>query len=242
MSTEPQTIEAAAHAGAMVVTTAAPMIAVFLPLLISLPLYFVGKISETARNLLAVATAAASFLLIASLYPIIEGGSQAVYKAPILMLEGMNFLVDGTGFIFAAVTSFVWLLATIYSTSYMSHEHSRDRFFAFLILTLAADLGVLVTGDLFSLFIFFELLSLSSWVLVIHAETPEAMSAGKKYLFMGVIGGLVLLFGIFLVFTNTGTLSLSPLLGSLAGLGNIKYLIAATMTLGFGVKASMFPV
>jgi formate hydrogenlyase subunit 3/multisubunit Na+/H+ antiporter MnhD subunit len=217
------------------------MIAVFLPLLIPLPLYFIGKISETLRNLLATATAAASFLLIASLYPLIQEGSQIVYNAPIL-LEGMTFYVDGTSFIFALTTSFVWLLATIYSTSYMTHEHSRDRFFAFLILTLAVDLGVLLTGDLFSLFIFFELLGLSSWVLVIHTETQEAMSAGKKYMFMGIVGGLFLLFGIFLIYTNTQTLLLQPLLGGLADLGNLRYLIAATMTIGFGVKAGMFPV
>jgi formate hydrogenlyase subunit 3/multisubunit Na+/H+ antiporter MnhD subunit len=242
MTTDPHTIEAVAHAAPAIVSSIAPMIAVFLPLLISLPLYFVGKLSEKLRNLLAIGTAAASFLLIASLYPLIEAGSQVVYTAPVLMLDGMSFFVDGTGFIFAVVTSFVWLLATIYSTSYMTHEHSRDRFFAFLILTLAADLGVLLTGDLFSLFIFFELLGLSSWVLVIHSETQEAMRAGKKYLFMGVIGGLFLLFGIFFVFTSTGTLLLQPLLGGLVGLGDMKYLIAASMTLGFGVKAGMFPV
>jgi len=150
--------------------------------------------------------------------------------------------VDGTGFVFALITSFIWLLATVYSIVYMGHEHARGRYFTFLIFTLAADLGVLVTGDLFSLFIFFELLGLFSWVLVVHAETPEAMKAGKKYLFMGVIGGLFLLFGIFLVYVNTGTLLLKPLLGSLGGLGNMKYLIAGAMTLGFGVKAGMFPV
>jgi formate hydrogenlyase subunit 3/multisubunit Na+/H+ antiporter MnhD subunit len=154
----------------------------------------------------------------------------------------MRFYVDGTGFIFALITSFVWLLATIYSVGYMTHEHARDRFFSFLILTLAVDLGVLLAGDLFSLFIFFELLGLSSWVLVIHTETPEAMKAGKKYLFMGVIGGLFLLFGIFLLFINTDTLVLQPLLDDLVHLGDIKYLIAATMTIGFGVKAGMFPL
>jgi formate hydrogenlyase subunit 3/multisubunit Na+/H+ antiporter MnhD subunit len=239
---DPFAVEAVANVGSNMVESALPMLAVFLPLFMPLPIYLAGKKSEKLRDLLAIATAAASFALIASLYPIIQAGSQIVYNAPILMLEGMTFYVDATGFIFATVTSLVWLLATIYSVSYMTHERSRDRFFAFLILTLAVDLGVLVTGDLFSLFIFFELLGLSSWVLVIHTETQEAMKAGKKYLFMGVIGGLFLLFGIFLIFANTGTLALQPLLGDLAELGSLKYLIAATMTLGFGVKAGMFPV
>jgi formate hydrogenlyase subunit 3/multisubunit Na+/H+ antiporter MnhD subunit len=239
---EPQALETVAHLGGTLASSASPMIAVFLPLIMPIPIYLLGKVNETLRNLLAILTSAASFLLIASLYPLIEGGYHVSYNANVLMLEGVTFFVDGTGFLFALVTSFVWLLATIYSTKYMTHEHSRDRFFAFLILTLAADIGVLVTGDLFSLFIFFELLGISSWVLVIHNETEEAMKAGRKYLFMGVIGGLFLLFGIFLIFTNTNTLTLQPLLGGLAEIGNIKYLIAATMTLGFGVKAGMFPV
>jgi len=239
---DPVVVEAVAHEGAVLVSSAAPMIAVFLPLLLAFPIYLVGRVSEGLRNVAAIAVAGASFAFIAGLYPFIQAGSTVVYTAPMLMLDGVTFYVDGTGFIFALVTSFVWLLATIYSVSYMGHEHSRSRFFSFLILTLAADLGVLVTGDLFSLFIFFELLGLSSWVLVIHTETPEALKAGKKYLFMGVIGGLLLLFGIFLVFINTNTLLLEPLLGTLGGLGNIKYLIAASMTLGFGVKAGMFPV
>ncbi len=239
---DPQALEAVVHSGASIVNSSAPMLAVFLPLIISPLIYLIGKINERARNLLAITTAAISFLFIANLYPIIEEESQIVYKTPVLMLEGMTFYVDGTAFIFALVTSFVWLLATIYSTSYMSHAHGRERFFAFLILTLAVDLGVLLTGDLFSLFIFFELLGLSSFVLVIHSETREAMKAGKKYLIMSVLGGLFLIFGIFLVFKNTGTLVIQPLLGGLAGLGTTKYLIAATMALGFGVKAGMFPV
>ncbi|MFV2040961.1 MAG: complex I subunit 5 family protein, partial [Candidatus Hydrothermarchaeales archaeon] len=234
----------ATHAAAapVLVESILPLIAVFLPLLVPLPMYLVGRRSETLRNTIAIVTTAISFLSIASLYPYIAAGKTVVYTAPILMLDGMTFYVDATSFIFAVVTSLVWMLVTIYAAAYMTHENRRDRFFAFLIFTLAADLGVLLTGDLFSIFIFFELLGLSSWVLVIHTETPEAMKAGKKYLFMGVIGGLFLLFGIFLVFSTTGTLALEPLLSGLAELGSLKYLIAAVMTIGFGVKAGMFPV
>jgi multicomponent Na+:H+ antiporter subunit D len=136
---DPHAVVVVAHAGANLVESVLPMLAVFLPLFMPLPIYLAGKKSETLRNLLAIATAAASFALIASLYPIIQSGTQIVYNAPILMLEGMTFYVDATGFIFALVTSLVWLLATIYSASYMTQARSRDRFFAFLILTLAAS-------------------------------------------------------------------------------------------------------
>jgi len=233
--------EAGAHT-AEAVESIAPLLAAALPIIFALPVYLIGKLSQKARDAAAVATALVSFLLIASLYPAISTGRNAVYDAGFMFVGGMKFYVDATGFLFALVTSFVWLLATIYSTEYMKHEHARDRYFAFFILTLGANLGVLVAGDLFSLFIFFELLGLSSWVLVIHAETPTAISAGRKYLFINIIGGLITLLGIFLLYTKLGTLSFSPLLEKTFELGNMRYIIAVAMLAGFAVKAGMFPV
>ncbi|MEE8168567.1 MAG: proton-conducting transporter membrane subunit [Candidatus Hydrothermarchaeales archaeon] len=219
-----------------------PALAVFVPLLGSLFLYPLGRRSERLRDALAVAICLASFVLVASMYPVISGGGVVGYDLGSLMIFGIGFWVDGTGFLFALVTSFVWLLVAVYSISYMTHEHARDRYYAFFVLTLAADLGVLLTGDLFSLFIFFELLTLSSWVLVVHTETPAAMRAGRKYLFMGIGGGLSLLFGIVLIYIYTGSLALVPLAEELAFLGSWRYAIAGLMVLGFGVKAGMFPV
>jgi len=234
--------EAGVHAAGQAIESIAPLLAVVLPIIFSLPLYLIGKISQKARDATAVGTALLSFLLVVSLYPAISAGKNAVYDAGFFFVGGMKFYVDATGFLFALVTSFIWLLATIYSTEYMKHEHAQERYFAFFMLTLGANLGVLMTGDLFSLFIFFELLGLSSWVLVVHAETPTAMNAGKKYLFINIIGGLITLLGIFLFYTTFGTLSISPILEKTFELGSMRYIIAVAMLAGFAVKAGMFPV
>ncbi len=225
------------------VTSLLPVWAILLPLAGSLAVYLAGKKSEKARNATAIAITILTFILVASMYPTVIGaGTPIEYKINILIASGINFRVDGIGLLLALITSFIWMLATIYAISYMKHEHAKNRFYSFLILTLAADLGVLLTGDLFSLFIFFEMLGLSSWVLVIHEEDTASLAAGKKYLFMGIIGGLSLLLGIVTIYAYTGTLMIAPMAGKLEHLGALKYVIATAMTIGFGVKAGMFPL
>lgn len=144
--------------------------------------------------------------------------------------------------LFALITSFVWMLASIYALSYMSHEHKRTRFYFFLLLSLAANIGLILANDLFTLFIFFEGLGFFAYPLIIHSETEEAFKAGTKYLLMTVLGGLLLLAGVFLVYGYTGTLDLLPSLEHLEKLGYLKYLIAGLLIAGFGVKAGMIPL
>ncbi|ATZ61573.2 MAG: proton-conducting transporter membrane subunit [Methanosarcinales archaeon Met12] len=226
-----------------VVTSVIPAWAVLFPLVGALLVYIAGRKSEKVRDILAVAITTITFGLVVSMHPIVSAGSTIEYTIP-SFLYGLNFYVDGTGLLLAVVTSFIWMIATLYSVGpgYMSHEHARNRFYVFMLLTLGANLGVLLTGDLFSLFIFFEMMALTSYVLVIHTETPEAMKAGRKFLFLSVIGGLFLLMGIFLIYHFTGTLMISPLMQEMAGLGWLKYLIAALMVIGFGVKAGIVPL
>lgn len=219
-----------------------PVLAVALPFLLSIPIYLVSRLSEKVRDVVAVLTALSSFLCVALLYKTIAHGSIVSYSLGSFFLGEMSFYVDVTSFLFALITSFIWLLATIYSIAYMQHEHARDRYFAFLILTLGANMGVILTGDLFNLFVSFELLGLSSWVLVIHAETENAMRAGKKYLFMNVVGGLITLFGVFLFYINFGTLSFESVLEKAMALGELRYIIAITLATGFAIKSGMFPV
>jgi formate hydrogenlyase subunit 3/multisubunit Na+/H+ antiporter MnhD subunit len=111
-----------------------------------------------------------------------------------------------------------------------------------LILSLGADLGVLFSSNLILLYTFFELLTLFSSVLVVHEESGEAMAAFKKYLYLGIAGGLSLLGGIILFYNVTDSLALGHALTELESAGWIRYLIAAMMIAGFGVKAGMFPL
>jgi len=223
--------------------SAVPVWAIAVPLIGAILAYVVGRKSEKARDVLAVAITILTFGLVASMCPVMLSGDKIAYTlhSPFTLYEP-TFVVDPFAFLIALVTSFVWMLATIYALSYMTHEHARNRFYLFSLLSLAVDLGVLLAGDLFTLYIFFELLAVFSYVLVIHEETPEAMAAGRKYLFIGVTGGLCLLAAIFLLYHYSGTLEITSLAQEIGGIGYLRYLIFALMLIGFGAKAGMFPV
>ncbi len=175
--------------------------------------------------------------------PIILNKKIIVYDY-LLLSRSLNFKIDQISLLFAILTSFIWLTASIFASSYMKHEHKKNRFFAFWLICLGANLGVVITGDLFSLFIFFEILGFAAYPLIIHEENEESLKAGTKYLFMTIFGGLSLLFGI-LFYASYGGLSLE-IVPSLAKLQDasisVKVIISFLMITGFGVKAGMIPV
>lgn len=226
-----------------VIISSQPVWAVLIPMIGSLLVYLVGRKSDLWRNIAAAAIAAYTFKEVLTLYPLVQQGIvEFRYQLLPFINYDLYFKVDFVGFVFAALMSFVWLLATLFCWSYMDHEHAKNRFYPFLIFTLGSCLGVVLTGDLLTLFLFFELMTFSSYVLVIHEEDKEAMSAGMLYLVLGFIGGLVLLMAIFLLYSGVGTTEIRPLLSEINASGINQPLIIALFLIGFGVKAGMVPV
>lgn len=182
-----------------------------------------------------------SLILVAGMYPFIEKGE--VLKQVITTGLGFNFVfrVDALGFLVGIISIVLWFLASVHAVEYLCHGHAHIRYDIFSFLSLGGMLGVLFTGNLFSLYIFFELLSVASAILVFHEETPEAMRAGFKYLFLGVAGGLVLLFSIIATYQITGHGDLSLIGIGLKGSRWIPFIFWGYI-IGFGVKAGMFPV
>ena len=106
------------------------------------------------------------------------------------------FRVDGPGLLFALVASGLWIVTSVFSIGYMRglHEHSQTRFYTFFAVSLAATIGVAFAGNLLTMYLFYEMLSLSTWPLVTHHQDMEARSAGRKYLahLVGTSVGLAL--------------------------------------------------
>ncbi|MDI6903458.1 MAG: proton-conducting transporter membrane subunit [Methanocellales archaeon] len=224
-----------------------PMIAVLLPLFGSIPVLYAEKyVSEQFRNALAVIIAAITFLLTMMMIPPIMSGYilEYVLISAETIPVGVAFMADHLGLIMAVFTSFAWMLATIYSIGYMDHEHAKNRYYSFLILTLGATMGIVLTKNLFALYIFFEMMGITSYVLVIHEETPEAMKAGNKYLFFCIGFGLFLLLAILVTYIIAGTLDLGQV-GMLphAGASKLLYtIIFWAFIAGFGAKAGLIPM
>ncbi len=154
----------------------------------------------------------------------------------------MYLKLDMLRYIFVWFTAAVWFMTTLYSTQYLIKYENRNRYYMFYMLTLSSTIGLFLSENLLNLFTFFEIMSFTSYILVIHDEDRFAHRAGVSYLSMAIAGGLVMLLGIFLIYDYTGTLNISAAGVWMNQVGNVKYLIATLMIIGFGVKAAMFPL
>lgn len=157
---------------------------------------------------------------------------------------GVHFVLDGFRVILLCLTSFMWLVSMLVSPGYFGESAKKNRYYCFLMLTLGAVSGVFLSGDLFTTFLFFEIMSFTSYVWVVHEETPKAMRAGQTYLAIAVLGGMVMLMGIFLLYYHTGTLDYALLLPEIESLQDRKWIVIAALCLlfGFGAKAGAFPL
>ncbi|RQD73864.1 MAG: monovalent cation/H+ antiporter subunit D family protein [Candidatus Syntrophonatronum acetioxidans] len=225
-------------------TSFLPVFISLFPMIMTLVIYYVQKESANLRNHLSIITSVITFLAVAYMYPQIIDGKVLVFELfeiiPEMGFVG-TFRVDILSFCLALVSSFVWMLATIFSVDYMSHEHAQNRYYPTLIFTLGGCMGIFMAGDFFTLFIFFELMSVVSYVLVVHEETEVALKAGYKYIIMTIIGGLALLLGVINVFEITGTVSMeyTSLINEPTGLALATFI---AFIIGFGMKAGMFPL
>ena len=156
----------------------------------------------------------------------------------------MSFSVEGIHGLYAFMACLMWFVSLAFSREYMHHYSHKAQYYGFMMLTFCGTVGVFLSADLLTTFVFFEVMSVASYVLVIHEETPGAMRAGDTYLAVAVIGGMVLLMGLFLLYDLTGTLKIAELPAACAPhVGSARlYAAAICMLFGFGAKAGMFPL
>ena len=160
--------------------------------------------------------------------------------------QGLFLKLDGFRLVYCCIALFMWSISLLFSKEYFAHYSHKVRYYSFLLITMFATLGVFLSADLFTLFIFFELMSLSSYVWVAQEETEEALTIGVMYLAVAVIGGMVLLMGLFLLNQAVGTLKIDELYQAVSKVWGEKsgqiYTAGFLMLFGFGAKAGMFPM
>ncbi len=169
-----------------------------------------------------------------------EGGTAELR----LCYYGMRFHMDGFRALYCMLTTVAWFVSGVFSIGYMKHKTHVLRYYFFVLLTLSATLGVFLAADLYTLFLFFEVMSVASYVWVAEEETEDAIAASKTYLAVAVIGGLVMLMGLFLLDDTLGTVALSDLRAAIATVKDRKllYIAGGCMLFGFGAKAGGFPL
>lgn len=207
-----------------------------LPLAFAVIVFAIGKKNMKAANTVSIISAAIVFALsVASAFT-----ANGIFE---MKAAGMSFMMDGFRGIYITVISFMWLGAALLSPEYFAHHKSTPRFYFFFYATLSATLGVFLSADLYTTFLFFEIMSLTSFCWVAEEETCDALSAAKTYVTIAVSGGLVTLMGMFMLYSMTGTLVISEISPLLEGADETKLFITAILLfVGFAAKAGLVPL
>ena len=197
------------------------------------------------RETVTLVTAGALFLLVASVFPTVSaGGRPGAVLVEMLPGLGIAFAAEPLGTMFAGVASFLWIVTSVYSIGYMRghNEQNQTRFYACFAVALACTMGVAFAGNMLTLFIFYEGLTLSTYPLVAHSGTPEAVRAGRVYL--GLLLGTSIAFQLFAILWTwiaAGTLDFTPG-GILAGAVEGPAVGALLFLYMFGIgKAALMP-
>jgi len=223
-----------------------PVLLVVVPL-ISAPLIVVGR-SGFAGWILSVAVAASTALTATALFV------RATVSGPISYAIGswpppwgIEYRIDAANALVALLVSAIALVVLPYARRSVSAEIGQDRqylFYALLMLCLAGLLGISVTGDAFNLFVFLEISSLSTYVLIAMGRNRRALTAAYQYLVLGTTGATLYVIGIGLLYLATGTLNFADMASRLGAVTDTRPLAAglAFVTAGVGLKFALFPL
>lgn len=218
------------------------LVPVFLPIVAGLLIKVLNLENRQTRQIFAGSAVILNALVL--LFAIRGGNTlQIVHVSDMLNL---TFTVDNIGILFTVLTSTLWIFATFYAFEYMKHEKNEVRFFTFFIMTLGAMIGIGFSGNLFTFYLFYEMMTLVSYPLVIHSMSENSMSAGIKYLTYSLLGAALTLAAIMVIsfygsslnFVAGGTLVPSMIAGHETTL-LIVYFLAI---IGYGAKAGMYPL
>ena len=166
------------------------------------------------------------------------------YAALGILDELFMFKIDGLGGLFAVMISILWPLASLYGFSYMSHEKRQNTFFAWYLATFGITAGVAFSGNLLTMYLFYEFLTLITLPLVMHTMTEEAKHAGLVYILYSLTGAALAFISTaaLLYFGNRGCFVYGGILEGLYQNNGILFQVFYLLGfLGFGVKAALFP-
>jgi len=223
-----------------------PLLALLASLIGAFLVLFTGERNRNLRELWTLIASVVKFGIVVSMLPLILQGKIVEYTI-VQVCKGvaLQFRIDTFGMIFALLASFLWIVVSLYSIGYMRglSEHAQTRFFFCFALAIFGAVGVAMSGNLLTLYMFYEILTVSTFPLVAHKETPDAMKAGRKYLTYLLTGAVFVLFSIGLTYYLTGSLDFVAG-GFVGGHGtkDLLRLLFVAFIIGFGSKAAIMPI
>ncbi len=219
---------------------AIPLMLVALPFLAAAPAFALGR--RNTKYAYAVTAAVTGVLALLSAVFLLFGQT-VEFSFPGVIALGFSLKADGFRALYAAVACLMWFITSLFTPEYMAHGYGQARYAAFTLLTMGATVGVFLSNDLVTTFLFFEILSFTSYTWVIHEETPKAMRTGQTYLAIAILGGMTMLLGLMMLKLRLGTLQFSAMESTVRNVPKESLILPGVLILaGFGAKAGMFPL
>jgi len=161
------------------------------------------------------------------------------WKPPV----GIAMVLDGLASFMLVTVNLIAFAVSIYSVDYMKRFTSKWKFYTLFLLMLGGMNGVIVTGDIFNLFVFLEIASVASYALVAFGTEKHELEAAFKYAVMGTLASLFILLGIVFLYSYTSTLNMADMAEVLSnkGIGNIGLMVTVLFIMGFGLKSALVP-
>jgi multicomponent Na+:H+ antiporter subunit D len=222
-----------------------PLAAIVLPVAVAALVVATGR-RPNVRDTIQVVGALVTFGVVASMLPaVLDGQVPSTSLGELIPGLEIGLRADAAGMVFALLASFLWVLASIYAVGYMRGDNAdnQTRFFAFYSTCLATAFGVAFAQDLFTFFLFYELLTITTYPLVTHKGNAEAVAAGRRYLGYLLGGGVLALLGMVIIYAGTGDLTFAA--GGFVGdaMGTTMTVVAfLLLAVGFGTKAGLMPL
>lgn len=133
---------------------------VFFPMVSAIISYLTGRASKSARDYLADAVTGIEFgISLFLFFFMLKKGENIVCNIPEICGMGLHFVLDGFRALYGSIAAFMWFMSTLFSREYFAHYRNRNRYYLFLLLTLGATMGVFLSADFYTTFIFFEIMS-----------------------------------------------------------------------------------
>jgi proton-translocating NADH-quinone oxidoreductase chain N len=214
---------------------------IFLPVIGAFILPVIGRISEAARNRLSFLLVASSFVLSCVILPAVLKNQTVVISKDLPL--GFNFVLraDGLAVFMAMVSSFISAVIILYSFSYISHYENRNEYYLMVVLFLGAMMGLVFSGNLILLYVFWEITSITSWRLIgFFREKQHILRADKAFL-VTVFGALMMLLGFIQLYQDTGTFDLTAI-KEVVKIHPVSNLTIALIMVGILSKSATLPL
>jgi len=223
----------------------------FIPLLVILPLgaaFFISLAGKNKNKLCDIFSVIITFFLFAlSLFFVFTAHNYTgalVYKVGGWgMPGGITLVLDGLSIFMLTIVNFIAFIVNIFSVNYMNRFSAKDKFYALFMLMVGGMNGVVITGDIFNLFVFYEIASIASYALVAFGTEKEELEASLKYTIIGVVGSLCILLAIAFLYAYTSTLNMANIASAIAqnGINSVIAFVSVLFIAGFGIKSAIVP-